>query len=402
MRLFEDRLFQMFADRALMTMTGGGAEYGECALTASRITEGDADSWHREWTATADMVAEWGRRSDEKGHPVSAAEAFHRASTYYRVANFPIFGHPVDPRLAETFRKECEAFERMAVLRRLRPMEVDYEGVELHGYLCLAARDEARPTVVAVNGYDSNLHEMYWSHAVPALKRGYHCLLMDGPGQGGALIEQGLTLRPDWEHVLGPIVQRLLTYREVDRDRVAVMGWSLGGYLAARGAAGDPRVKALVVDPGQWDQLELLREAMSIPDELKEALPDLDPDVLEPYLAEALADRIHHWELVQRGQWVHGAATPAEYLLDLARYNISEVVEDIACPTFVAATEADRLSVRAGTFFARLRCPKTLKAFTRAEGAAGHCELWNRSRFTQQAFDWLSETLRHPAEPPLY
>jgi pimeloyl-ACP methyl ester carboxylesterase len=402
MRLFEDRLFQMFADRALMTMTGGGAEYGECALTASRIAEGDDEGWHREWTATADMVAEWARRSDEKGHPVSAAEAYHRASTYYRVANFVLFGQPVDPRLVETFRKESEAFERAATLWRLRPMEVPYGDVELQGYLCLAARDETRPTVIAVNGYDSNLHEMYWSHAIPALKRGYHCLLLDGPGQGRTLIEHGLTLRHDWEHVLRPIVTRLLTYREVDPERLAVMGWSFGGYLAARGVAGDPRVKALIVDPGQWDQLEMLREILPIPDELKEALPDVEPDVLAPYLEGALDDRILRWKLLQRGPWLHGVDSPAEYLLDLARYNISEVVEDIACPTFVATAESDELSARAGTFFARLRCPKTLKAFTRQEGAAGHCELWNRARFSQQAFDWLSETLRHPADPPLF
>ncbi len=398
MRLFEDRLFQMFADRALMTMTGGGAEYGECALTASRIPGGDVSAWHREWNATGDMVAEWARRSDEKGHAVSAADAYYRASTYYRVANFPLFGTPVDPLLVETFHKEADSFGHAADLWRLRPMEVPYEGIKLRGYLCLAQKDETRPTLVAVNGYDSNLHEMYWSHALPALRRGFHCLLMDGPGQGRNLIEHGLTIRHDWEHVLGPILDRLLTYGEVDPQRLAVMGWSFGGYLAARGVAGDPRVKALIVDPGSWDQQELLREILPLPPELKEAFPGIDPASLEPYLEEALReDPIQRWWLVQRGPWLHGVGSPAEYLLDLARYNISEVVDEITCPAFVATAEADLLSFRAGTFFARLPGrDKVLKAFTRQEGAAGHCELWNRSRFTQQAFDWLSETLRWP------
>jgi hypothetical protein len=41
-----------------------------------------------------------------------------------------------------------------------------------------------------------------------------------------------------------------------------------------------------------------------------------------------------------------------------------------------------------------LGCPKTLVRFTTAEGAGGHCEGWNRSRFDQQVFDWLDDTWR--------
>ncbi len=48
-QLFDDPLFQMFAERALMTMTRGGAEYGECEATAARISRGNVDSWYREW-----------------------------------------------------------------------------------------------------------------------------------------------------------------------------------------------------------------------------------------------------------------------------------------------------------------------------------------------------------------
>jgi len=47
-QLFDDPLFQTFADRATMTMTHGGAESGERVATAARITLGDVDSWYRE------------------------------------------------------------------------------------------------------------------------------------------------------------------------------------------------------------------------------------------------------------------------------------------------------------------------------------------------------------------
>ena len=54
---------------------------------------------------------------------------------------------------------------------------------------------------------------MYFAIAEPAARRGYHVLFFDGPGQGGPLIEQGLTIRPDWEAVIRPVVDLALTLR---------------------------------------------------------------------------------------------------------------------------------------------------------------------------------------------
>jgi hypothetical protein len=105
-QLFDNPLFQTFADRATMTMTRGGAEYGECMATAARITLGGVDSWYREWVATAERVESWGEESARRGHPVSAREAYLRASTYYRLSFYPLFSAPVDPRLVAAFDRE--------------------------------------------------------------------------------------------------------------------------------------------------------------------------------------------------------------------------------------------------------------------------------------------------------
>ena len=56
--------------------------------------------------------------------------------------------------------------------------------------------------MVHVDGYDSNIQEMYFAHGAAALRRGYNCLLFDGPGQGRKLIRDGLPIRPDWENVV--------------------------------------------------------------------------------------------------------------------------------------------------------------------------------------------------------
>ncbi|WAZ19652.1 alpha/beta hydrolase [Streptomyces cinnabarinus] len=399
MRLFDDALFQMFAERALMTMTGGGAEWGECALTARRITEGDADSWFEQWTATAATVRGWAEESAGSGRPVSAREAYLRASTYFRIAYYPLYGAPVDPRLTDAAKRERDCFARFAELcdPPLQPVRVPYEGTYLDGYLCPARGPEAergpRPTVVAVNGYDSNVHEMYWAHARPATRRGYHCLLVDGPGQGLALVGQGLTMRPDWENVLRPVIDHAVTLPGVDAGRLAVIGWSFGGFLAPRGVSGDSRVAALVADPGQWDQMENLRRILPLPQDLKDRLPDVAPSELDPHLTPLAQSPDLHWRLVQRGLWVHGLKSLGEYVLEMDRFRLSDVVANISCPTLIALNSDEPGAAQAETLYEALDCPKTLVRFSAADGTPGHCEGWNRSRYSQRVFDWLDDVL---------
>ena len=68
-------------------------------------------------------------------------------------------------------------------------------------------------------------------------------------------------------------------------------------------------------------------------------------------------------------------------------------VERIACPTLLTTAENDPLSQGAAALLAELTCPKTLLAFTAAEGAGGHCEMANRSLANLRMLDWLDATL---------
>jgi pimeloyl-ACP methyl ester carboxylesterase len=394
--LLDDPLYERFASRALCHALYGGADFGECLVTARQITPQDPDSWYRAWTATADRVFEIAPGCARSGHAVSAREAYLRASNYYRTSYLPLFGAPVDARLVAAFDREAEAFSKAAALMSpaVQAVEIPFEGMTLPGYFHRA--DESgrpRPTLIATNGYDATVHEAHFAHAIPAVRRGYNCLAFDGPGQGRPLIHQGLAMRPDWENVVRAVVDYVLARPEVDSGRVALIGWSFGGYLAPRAASGEPRLAACIADPGQWDMLEAMRVGLPLPPEARERLPEISPTDLEGLMAHVRSNPHLGWT-VRRALWVHGLDSLADYLRIAAEYTLQGRAERIRCPTLVAWAEADPIARFAERLYSALRCPKVLVRFTAAEGAGGHCEETARSLFHQRAFDWLDDVLR--------
>lgn len=405
--LSENPMWEAFGTRAMLQCLHRAADVGECATTVERVgASGSVDDWHREWTATADRVEAIADAAAERGHRVSARDAYLRASTYRRASYWPLYGRPVDPRLREASQREASAFAAGAALMDppVRAMEIPFEGTTLPAWFGVPAADgaaarppgAARPTIVQVNGYDSTVQESWFAHGPAALERGYNHICFDGPGQGRALVRDGLTMRPDWEGVVTPVIDHVLTLPEVDPDRIVLAGWSFGGYLAPRAAGREHRIAALIADPGQWDQREAVVHALPLSDEDKARFPDIDPALLDPmdaWLRGPDGDPMLRWRLIDRGLWVHGVDTLFEYLSGMVEYALSPVAGDIRCPALLTAAEGDPAAAGAAPLAAAIGDRATLLRFTAAEGAGGHCEGTARTLYEQRVFDWLDETL---------
>jgi hypothetical protein len=98
------------------------------------------------------------------------------------------------------------------------------------------------------------------------------------------------------------------------------------------------------------------------------------------------------WTIVQRGLWVHGVPSIAEYVEAAMQMTLEGRVDRIACPTLLTTAEDDPISQGAEVLFGELRYPKALLRFTAAEGAGDHCEMTNRSLANLRMLDWLEAT----------
>lgn len=384
--LYDDESFSFEALRAAGYATYGGAELGEVLVTCRKIPEGDEAAWSAEWAATAARVEGIGRESLAAGHRVSAREALLRASNYYRTADFYRREDPAnDAESARLAQASQRTFADAAALLDVpaRALRIPYEDTTIPGYLFLADDSgEPRPTVVYHGGYDSTLEEDYLALAAGALRRGYHVLAFDGPGQGSTVREQGLHFRPDWEAVVTPVVDYALTLPEVDPARLVLAGTSMGGYLAARAAAFEHRLAACVLHDGVYDMHEAFESTMKIATEA--------PGGIEAVMAQNIQAR---WA-VRNGLWTFGVSSVAELVKASEAYTLAGIADRIACPTLILEAENDQFfEGQPQRVYDELICPKALFVFREDEGGGEHCHEGAVALWHQRTFDWLDSLL---------
>ena len=201
-------------------------------------------------------------------------------------------------------------------------------------------------------------------------------------------------LRPDFETVIAAVVDFLAERRDTDIDNVALIGLSLGAYLAPRAASVERRLAACVADCGSYDLFDSAIER--IPGPLVSALRDnnrLARLLLERILSVLARKPTAGWAL-RRGQLVHGVENPFEYLLALRDFSLKGRAETIACPTFVCSAETDDISASAPQLFDALTAEKEYVLFRSVDGAGDHCEAGARTLYHALSFGWLDRVIR--------
>jgi pimeloyl-ACP methyl ester carboxylesterase len=234
---------------------------------------------------------------------------------------------------------------------------------------------------------EDNLHI-----ARAAIERGYHALLFDGPGMGKVLRLQKLPFRPDWERVITPVVDYLVARPDVDPGRLALIGISMGGFLAPRAAAFEQRLKLVVANPGVYDWSRIYTGFLDAIDPALVPLSRTDPAAFDQQIAGIMSQNgLLRWGLVD-SMWHHGVSSPSALMRDIARYSLEGLASQIQSRVLVVDAEAEEWG-QSRQLFEALSAPKQQLVFTRAEAAQFHVQPGALAVATHRMFDWIDREL---------
>jgi len=182
------------------------------------------------------------------GHVASALAASARACIYYRLAaTFLSMRGETEVPFIEDSRRCFRAVLDLDEQIQSETVEIPYGDQTLPAYLVAAVgRSEPGPGVIVLGGIDAFAEEMYFKIGRALVRQGFTVLLPDGPGQGESR-RRRIPARYDYEVAISALVTYLSERPEVDSRRIALIGSSMGGYFAARGAAFEHRLCATVI-----------------------------------------------------------------------------------------------------------------------------------------------------------
>lgn len=208
-------------------------------------------SWCSEWSKEGEFLEELATRALTNDDRYSARMFFHEAAGCYHVGQHFFYIDPEQKEQAEnSLRRNYEnAISIYEEPDRPIRLEIPFRGVSLPGYLRLANRPDA-PLIIFISGMD-NLKEIELHHYGSLFRdAGFNTFSFDGPGQGE--VWNQMKFISDFETAVSAIIdwwEKHNSY-DIDLQRIATVGWSLGGYLSPRAAAFDKRIKCAVGSGG--------------------------------------------------------------------------------------------------------------------------------------------------------
>ncbi|MFT4264714.1 MAG: alpha/beta fold hydrolase [Nocardioides sp.] len=330
---------------------------------------GGYESWIEGFLELADQAAAAGRELP--------AAYFARGAEFFMAND--------DPLKPATRRRFVLALQQAY---GVRPEDVPFGSGSLPAYDLAPAHARGLPIVV-FGGFDSYIEEFFPLFAA-FVARGRRVIAFEGPGQGGALEEHGLTLIPEWERPVSAVLDHF------GIDQAVAVGISLGGALVIRAAAFEPRIVGAVAFDVCDSEFTAATRTVGPATPVLRALMALHARPLVNGLA-ALARRrrpLVDWALPQ-GMHITGTRTAYDFLRTTARVRTAPCSSRITADVLLLAGADDHyippgmLARQAATLTAAQSV--TTRMFTRLDQASNHCQIGNIGLAGRVIDDWATD-----------
>jgi alpha-beta hydrolase superfamily lysophospholipase len=250
-RLFGAGALPIGANRGRLAAMRLPADVTEHALRRVRSVR----DWDLAWTWAAQRFLGEGRVHQRAGQEDAAALSQQHAALAYHLAGMLVFD---DQRKIRALRASASSLyaRSLPVLQpAVRRVEAPWRTTRLPGYLALPDNVSGpAPLAVILNGTSTSKEEtLLWSDAF--LRQGLAVLALDWPGSGESSLQVAPT--PDCDDFMEGVIAVVSGEPAIDATRIGLVGFSLGGAVAAIAAANDRRVGAIVAvtppfDPRPW------------------------------------------------------------------------------------------------------------------------------------------------------
>ncbi len=332
---------------------------------APKLREFDPKVWFDQWNMLA-------QRAEDDGRLMHAAY-YHRMSEFFLPENVT--------EKASAYEDFSRCFYAATKDENLELFKLPYEDASLPA-IRLTAKDP-KGVVILHGGFDSFIEEFYlFLQEFPAA--GYTVIVFEGPGQGRPLVS-GLKMTHEWEKPVASV----LDFFEL--EDVTLIGVSLGGYLALRAAAYEPRVQRVVAWNVIWDALRGYNRDK--PEGFFAAIRAGQKEAINAMAAAARKqDDAVDW-MIAHGMYITGSETPFDHLYKFSRYHTKDLSPLIEQDVLLLAGENDHfvpvefLELQKSALTAA-RSVRT-RLFTAEEGGDQHCQVGRMDLAISEILDWL-------------
>ncbi|KAJ5933648.1 dihydropseudooxynicotine hydrolase protein [Penicillium verhagenii] len=401
-QLNADRSFHYELARTLGSARYGAADIVEVLEAGDAITPGDVESFYQVFNDLASHIHAQADTIDAHKFPVSARDAYFRASTYYRCADFYLHGNRQDPRIWDLWGKQTVTFDKAMVLlpspgeRLTLPAADGSFNIPAIFYRALgASATDLRPTLLVCNGFDGSQEEMLHICGIGALERGYNVLTFEGPGQCSVIRDQGVGFISEWEKVVTPVVDYILTRPEVDPSRLCLWGYSMSGYLVLRAAAFEHRIAAVLSVDGVASVFDCFYKGIS--PEARAAFDAGDWKETDAVIQNSLHSKdtptVSRW-LIEHGLFTFNTTSAFELLNKARQMTIEGIGHQIQCPVWIGCPDDDLFfSGQPERVKEALGNLGTLQQMSAKDGAHLHCHVGASTFMNTTIFGWLDGIL---------